>query len=67
MADLTTQIKVLRQKVNDMLSLMSVGTKVRFGSTSQKDIHDRLKPLKVLLRIEVVRKDVIMRKRLRWR
>ena len=67
MADLTTQIKVLRQKVNDMLSLMSVGTKVRFGSTSQKDIHDRLKSLKVLLRIEAVRQDVIMRKRLRWR
>jgi len=35
-ADLTTQNKTLQQKVNDLLSQISVGNKVRFGSTSQK-------------------------------
>ena len=35
-ADLTTQNKALQQKVNDLLSRISVGNKVRFGSTSQK-------------------------------
>ena len=33
-ADLTTQNKSLQQKVNDLLSEISVGNKVRFGSTS---------------------------------
>lgn len=31
-ADLTTQNKSLQQKVNDLLSQISVGNKVRFGS-----------------------------------
>ena len=35
-ADLTTQNKTLQQKVNDLLSQISVGNKVRFGSTCQK-------------------------------
>ena len=35
-ADLTTQNKTLQQKVNDLLSQISVGNKVRFGSTSLK-------------------------------
>ena len=35
-ADLTTQNKTLQQKVNDLLSQISVSNKVRFGSTSQK-------------------------------
>ena len=35
-ADLTTQNKTLQRKVNDLLSQISVGNKVRFGSTSQK-------------------------------
>ena len=34
-ADLTTQNKTLQQKVNDLLSQISVGDKVRFVSTSQ--------------------------------
>ena len=37
-ADLTTQNKSLQQKVNDLLSQISVGNKVRFGSKSQKGI-----------------------------
>lgn len=37
-ADLTTQNKTLQQKVNDLLSQISVGNKVRFGSKSQKGI-----------------------------
>ena len=37
-ADLTTQNKALQQKVNDLLSQISVGNKVRFGSKSQKGI-----------------------------
>ena len=35
-ADLTTQNKTLQQKVNGLLSQISVGNKVRFGSKSQK-------------------------------
>ena len=31
-ADLTTQNKTLQQKVNDLLSQISVGNKVRFGA-----------------------------------
>ena len=38
-ADLTTQNKTLQQKVNDLLSQISVNNKVRFGSTSQKGIR----------------------------
>ena len=37
-ADLTTQNKSLQQKVNDLLSQISVGNKVLFGSKSQKGI-----------------------------
>ena len=37
-ADLTTQNRSLQQKVNDLLSQISVGNKVRFGSKSQKGI-----------------------------
>ena len=37
-ADLTTQNRTLQQKVNDLLSQISVGNKVRFGSKSQKGI-----------------------------
>ena len=36
--DLTTQNRTLQQKVNDLLSQISVGNKVRFGSKSQKGI-----------------------------
>ena len=36
-ADLTTQNKSLQQKINDLLSQISAGNKVRFGSKSQKD------------------------------
>ena len=38
-ADLTTQNKALQQKVNDLLSQISVGNKVRFGSKSQKGLR----------------------------
>ena len=38
-ADLTTQNKTLQQKVNDLLSQISVGNKVRFGSKSQKGLR----------------------------
>jgi cobalamin biosynthesis Mg chelatase CobN len=37
-ADLTTQNRTLQQKVNDLLSQISVGNKVRFSSKSQKGI-----------------------------
>ena len=37
-ADLTTQNKSLQQKVSDLLSQISVGNKVRYGSKSQKGI-----------------------------
>jgi O6-methylguanine-DNA--protein-cysteine methyltransferase len=44
-ADLTTQNKTLQQKVNDLLSQISVGNKVRFGSTSQKGIKKKASPI----------------------
>ena len=37
-ADLTAQNKALQHKVNDLLSQISIGNKVRFGSKSQKGI-----------------------------
>ena len=43
-ADLTTQNKTLQQKVNDLLSQISVGNKVRFGSKSQKGIKKNAIP-----------------------
>ena len=43
-ADLTTQNKTLQQKVNDLLSQISVGNKVRFGSKSQKGIKKNTAP-----------------------
>ena len=43
-ADLTTQNKTLQQKVNDLLSQISVGNKVRFGSKSQKGIKKNTSP-----------------------
>ena len=43
-ADLTTQNKTLQQKVNDLLSQISVGNKVRFGSKSQKGIKKSATP-----------------------
>ena len=43
-ADLTTQNKTLQQKVNDLLSQISVGNKVRFGSKSQKGIKKNVAP-----------------------
>ena len=44
-ADLTTQNKTLQQKVNDLLSQISVGNKVRFGSTSQKGTKNKTAPV----------------------
>jgi len=44
-ADLTTQNKSLQQKVNDLLSQISVGNKVRFGSTSQKGTKKKTAPV----------------------
>ena len=44
-ADLTTQNKTLQQKVNDLLSQISVGNKVRFGSTSQKGTKKMATPV----------------------
>ena len=44
-ADLTTQNKTLQQKVNDLLSQISVGNKVRFGSKSQKGIRKNTSPV----------------------
>ena len=44
-ADLTTQNKTLQQKVNDLLSQISVGNKVRFGSKSQKGIRKSAAPV----------------------
>ena len=44
-ADLTTQNKTLQQKVNDLLSQISVGNKVRFGSTSQKGTKKNTAPV----------------------
>ena len=44
-ADLTTQNKALQQKVNDLLSQISVGNKVRFGSTSQKGTKKKAAPV----------------------
>ena len=44
-ADLTTQNKTLQQKVNDLLSQISVGNKVRFGSTSQKGTKKKAAPV----------------------
>ena len=38
-ADLTTQNKALQQEVNNLLSRISVGNKVRFGSKSQKGLR----------------------------
>ena len=43
-SDLTTQNKSLQQKVNDLLSQISVGNKVRFGSKSQKGIKKNVAP-----------------------
>ena len=43
-ADLTTQNKTLQQKVNDLLSQISVGNKVRFGSKSQKGVKKNAAP-----------------------
>jgi hypothetical protein len=36
--------KTLQQKVNDLLSQISVGNKVRFGSKSQKGIKKNAAP-----------------------
>ena len=44
-ADLTTQNKTLLQKVSDLLSQISVGNKVRFGSTSQKGTKKKAAPV----------------------
>jgi len=44
-ADLTTQNKSLQKKVNDLLSQISVGNKVRFGSKSQKGIRNNAAPV----------------------
>ena len=44
-SDLTTQNKTLQQKVNDLLSQISVGNKVRFGSKSQKGIKKNAVPV----------------------
>ena len=44
-ADLSTQNKTLQQKVNDLLSQISVGNKVRFGSTSQKGTKKKAAPV----------------------
>ena len=44
-ADLTTQNKTLQKKVNDLLSQISVGNKVRFGSTSQKGTKKKAAPV----------------------
>ena len=44
-SDLTTQNKSLQQKVNDLLSQISVGNKVRFGSKSQKGIKKNAVPV----------------------
>ena len=44
-ADLTTQNKTLQRKVNDLLSQISVGNKVRFGSTSQKGTKKKAAPV----------------------
>jgi hypothetical protein len=44
-ADLTTLNKTLQQKVNDLLSQISVGNKVRFGSKSQKGIKKNNTPV----------------------
>ena len=44
-ADLTTQNRTLQQKVNDLLSQISVGNKVRFGSTSQKSTKKKAAPV----------------------
>ena len=44
-ADLTNQNKSLQQKVNDLLSQISVGNKVRFGSKSQKGIRKNTAPV----------------------
>ena len=37
--------KTLQQKVNDLLSQISVGNKVRFGSTSQKGTKKKAVPV----------------------
>ena len=37
--------KFLQQKVYDLLSQMSVGNKVRFGSTSQKSTKKKAAPV----------------------
>ena len=44
-SDLTTQNKSLQQKVNNLLSQISVGNKVRFGSKSQKGIKKNAAPV----------------------
>jgi len=44
-ADLTTQNKTLQLKVNDLLSQISVGNKIRFGSTSQKGTKKTVAPV----------------------
>ena len=44
-SDLTTQNKSLQHKVNDLLSQISVGNKVRFGSKSQKGIRKNAAPV----------------------
>ena len=44
-SDLTTQNKSLQHKVNDLLSQISVGNKVRFGSKSQKGIKKNAVPV----------------------
>ena len=44
-ADLSTQNKTLQQKVNDLLSQISVGNKVRFGSTSQMGTKKNTAPV----------------------
>ena len=44
-ADLTTENKALHHKVDDLLSRISVGKTVRFGSNSQKDTKKKATPV----------------------
>lgn len=44
-ADLTTENKALHHRVDDLLSQISVGNKVRFGSKSQKGTKEKAEPI----------------------
>ena len=44
-ADLTTENKSLQKQVRDLLSQISVGNKVRFGSTSLKGTKKKVAPV----------------------